>query len=320
MTPENRIELMKILVVDDSKSVLELAKDILTIHKYEVETAENGAQALDKYFKFKPDIVTLDLAMPIIDGYETLKRILALDRDAKVVMLTASEQQDVVERCLEKGAIGYIIKPFAAKDLVAAITNAWKASSDKNVVTLFSFACNKIQDSIRKMINSDVSVTVSQVIVIRQEVSTQMLSSRFDVSQIKAVSKTVEHLKIEAPDDAVGYVTEIWGQQHGILISFIQEKNLASLFNIGGVDDQHRIFDQPVEFFDIINQKILSELANATHLILDFKPTRLYNTNDKDAPAKMVAKATFEIVIKQQRIPIEFQLWFETGGIFRARF
>lgn len=311
---------MKVLVVDDSKSVQDLIRDILTANNDEVETADNGAQALDLYEKFRPDIVTLDMIMPIMDGYETLKRILVHDKDAKIIMLTASEQHEVLERCLERGAIGYIVKPFTEISLTAGINNALNAGSDKNVAVLFSLASNKIEDTVRKMVGYDTSVVMSNITVIRQQVSPQIVSSSFDVGKIRVVSQITDELKIESSRGTVGYVTKISGQQQGMLASFIQEKDLARLLSIYGVDDQRISADQPIEFFHIINSKILSDLATATHLVLSFEPTRLYTSDDHTPPARMVTKAILEIVYKQQKIPIEFQLWFETGAIFKARF
>lgn len=309
---------MKVLVVDDSEAIRDAIKDVLTAHKYEVETADNGAQALDKYAKFKPDLVTLDLSMPIMDGYETLKRILGLDRDANVIMLTASEQYEALETCLRVGAIGYIVKPFTAKELMTGITNALRKRDDKNVALLFSLACNKIESSIKKIIDSEVSVILADVQVIRQEVSTQMLSPELNLSQIRVVPRIAEDLKIEAPDNTVGYLTEISGQQNGMIATFIQKKDLATLFNIDDVNTQFSISDQPIEFFHIINTKIISQLADTTHLALKSEPTRLYSKNDKELSlGKELTKAIFEIVTGEKRMSIEIQLWFSTGQIFR---
>lgn len=314
---KNSIPSMKILVVDDSKTTLESVKEILTLHKHLVETAENGAQALDNYEKFHPDLVILDQVMPIIDGYETLRKILYVDKNANILMMTASEQHDVLEKCLNMGAIGCIIKPFIASDLITTITNAWRESSNKNVVTLLSLVHNKISSNIMKLLGSDVSVSLRDLKVIRQEISLQ-LNSYQNAGNMRCVSNVTKELTIDTPNDSIGYMTEISGQQNGMILSFIRKEDLIALFNIGTIDFCKT--DKPVEFFEMINTKVLSELANATHLRLKAEPTKLYYGKEEKAPAKTLIKTTFEIDTAQKRIPFEIHLWFNTGKIFRETF
>jgi two-component system chemotaxis response regulator CheY len=315
---------MKVLAVDDSKTILDLIRETLTLHKYEVETADNGAQALDKYAKFRPDIVTLDLAMPVLDGYETLKRILHLDKNANVVLVTASEQQDILERCMEKGAIGYIVKPFTAKELVTAITNAWKAGSNKNVTQLFLLAAGKIEGSIKKMMvpKAVVSVVLKEIQVMSKQKPTQIISTGVDLSQIRVVPEVLEELKIEVPNGAVGYITEFGGQQRGAIISFIGSQDIQFLF--GANSYKTAAEEQATEFFNIVNAKILSELANATHLVLSREPAKMLTRpgqqeNNIQSLGDELTKATFEVSIDYKRILLEIQLWFSTGQIFRGR-
>jgi CheY-like chemotaxis protein len=66
--------LKRILAVDDSPVILSLIKDVLTARDYSVETANDGQDALEKYAEFKPDVVTLDLTMPLMDGYQVLRQ------------------------------------------------------------------------------------------------------------------------------------------------------------------------------------------------------------------------------------------------------
>ena len=75
---------MKVLVVDDSVSIQMAIKAVLNQANYQIETAGDGAAALSLYCKFKPDIVLLDMSMPIMDGKETLRRLLSLDQKARI--------------------------------------------------------------------------------------------------------------------------------------------------------------------------------------------------------------------------------------------
>jgi two-component system chemotaxis response regulator CheY len=118
-----RIQL-KVLAVDDNPAIVSLINDILTSRGYQVETAENGKTALQKYPLFKPNIVTLDLMMPEMSGYETLTKILEIDRKAIVIMLTANGEDDAVIECMKRGAMGYLTKPFKANELIESLQTA----------------------------------------------------------------------------------------------------------------------------------------------------------------------------------------------------
>jgi two-component system chemotaxis response regulator CheY len=142
---------LRILVVEDNHDIRSLMVDILSSAHHQVETAENGAAALSKYANFNPDIVTLDLSMPIMDGYETLMRIMKMDSNASVIMVTAVENQELIDQCFHRGAIGYITKPFTASQLVNSISIAQNAaSSDRKMVAAFSNAIVGMEDAIKK--------------------------------------------------------------------------------------------------------------------------------------------------------------------------
>jgi len=97
---------MKILVVDDSTSTLNFTKKLLTASGHDVDTAGNGAAALDKYATLRPDLVLLDITMPLMDGKETLRRILELDKNATVIMTTAIDDGEIIQGYLTRGAVG----------------------------------------------------------------------------------------------------------------------------------------------------------------------------------------------------------------------
>ena len=114
----------KILAIDDSPDNLSLIKDILSLNEYSVETANNGREGIEKYPKFMPDIVTLDLSMPGMDGCETLAALRDIDEDARIIMITASDNSPALEDCLAKGIFSVVSKPFKPNDLLDAIEKA----------------------------------------------------------------------------------------------------------------------------------------------------------------------------------------------------
>ncbi|AEG14614.1 response regulator receiver protein [Desulfofundulus kuznetsovii DSM 6115] len=103
---------MRVLVVDDAKFMRLTLGNILKKHGHEVFEAENGADAVAKYHEIQPDLVTMDITMPEMDGLEAVKRIKAVDPKAKIVMVSAMAQKDYVIEAIQSGAIDFIIKPF----------------------------------------------------------------------------------------------------------------------------------------------------------------------------------------------------------------
>ena len=112
----------KILIVDDAAFMRTLLKNILFPKGYEIAgEAENGAIAVEKYKQLKPDLVTMDIVMPTMNGIEALKSIRTQDPSAKVIMCTAVGQENMVRTAIVSGARGYIVKPFQAPKVLEEV-------------------------------------------------------------------------------------------------------------------------------------------------------------------------------------------------------
>ena len=115
----------RILIVDDAAFMRMMIKDILTKHGYEVVgEAVNGQDGLEKYRELKPDLVTMDITMPEMDGLQALKAIRKEDPKAKVLMCSAMGQQAMVIEAIQNGAKDFIVKPFQADRVNEAIVKA----------------------------------------------------------------------------------------------------------------------------------------------------------------------------------------------------
>lgn len=113
----------KVLIVDDAAFMRMMIKDILTKNGFEVVgEASNGVKAVELYKKEKPDIVTMDITMPDMDGIEAVKAIKGIDANAKVIMCSAMGQQSMVMDAIRAGAKDFIVKPFQADRVLEAIT------------------------------------------------------------------------------------------------------------------------------------------------------------------------------------------------------
>jgi len=112
----------RVLIVDDAAFMRITIKNMLTKNGFEVVgEAENGLVGVTLYNELKPDIVTMDITMPELNGIDALKAIIKMDAAAKVVMLSAMGQQEMVKDAIISGAKGFVVKPFKEDTVVAAL-------------------------------------------------------------------------------------------------------------------------------------------------------------------------------------------------------
>jgi two-component system chemotaxis response regulator CheY len=115
----------RIMVVDDNAFMRNNLKNVLTGAGFEViAEASDGIEALAGYQAAQPDLVTLDITMPNMDGVQALKELKSLDPSAKVIMVSAMGQEALVVEAITSGASDFVVKPFEASRVVEAITNA----------------------------------------------------------------------------------------------------------------------------------------------------------------------------------------------------
>lgn len=112
----------KVLVVDDAIFMRLSIKTSLERNGFEVVgEAGDGREAVKKFAILKPDIVTLDITMPEMSGIDTLRAMMQLDKDAKVVMVSAMGQEDKVRDAIMYGAKSFIVKPFKEEQLIKTL-------------------------------------------------------------------------------------------------------------------------------------------------------------------------------------------------------
>ncbi|NCB50675.1 MAG: response regulator [Clostridia bacterium] len=112
----------KIMVVDDAAFMRITIKNMLKKSAHVViGEAENGKVAIERYRDLKPDIVTMDITMPEMDGLTALKEILRVNPAANVIMVSAMGQETMVREAIVSGAKGFIVKPFKEEGIISAI-------------------------------------------------------------------------------------------------------------------------------------------------------------------------------------------------------
>lgn len=119
----------RILIVDDSRLTRAIIKNTLTGAGFDVVgEAENGRDAITKFQALKPDMVTMDLIMPDVDGMQATKEILSKDAKARILVVTSLGQKLLEEDAMKTGAKGMIAKPFQPQELVKAVNDVLSQS------------------------------------------------------------------------------------------------------------------------------------------------------------------------------------------------
>ncbi|WP_334309492.1 response regulator [Romboutsia sp.] len=113
----------RVLIVDDAAFMRMSIRNMLTNYDFEiVGEAENGLMAIEKYKELQPDIVTLDITMPEMDGLQALREIKKFDPAASIVMVSALGQEARMKEAIIYGAKGFIVKPFKEEIIVSALS------------------------------------------------------------------------------------------------------------------------------------------------------------------------------------------------------
>lgn len=113
---------MKLLIVDDSLIMRRAIERTLTSERFsEIRVASNGRLAVAEYKKFLPDIVTMDITMPDMDGLTAVELILSLDKNAMILMVSALADKPTAVEAVKRGASGFLLKPITAESLLEAI-------------------------------------------------------------------------------------------------------------------------------------------------------------------------------------------------------
>lgn len=113
---------VNILVVDDAAFMRMMLADILVEKGHTIAgEANDGEEALSLYKKLKPDLVTMDIVMPGIGGIESIREVLKIDPEAKILVVSALGQQALVKEAVEAGARGFVVKPFKPEKVIEEV-------------------------------------------------------------------------------------------------------------------------------------------------------------------------------------------------------
>ncbi len=146
------IDAARVLVVEDDRSVREAVERALAFEGYEVLTARDGAEALSAVMNEEPDVIVLDVMMPLIDGLEACRRIRARGDTTPILMLTARETVSDRVAGLDAGADDYLVKPFALEELLARLRALLRRAqgTTTEMLTVGDLAMNSATREVRR--------------------------------------------------------------------------------------------------------------------------------------------------------------------------
>ncbi|HEX2909195.1 MAG TPA: response regulator transcription factor [Chloroflexia bacterium] len=157
MTQEHSI--IRVLVVDDQQIIRE---GISTILSYQpglevVGKATNGQEAIDLTLQLKPDVVLMDVRMPVMNGVEATARLCQQHTSSKILMLTTFDDEEYITEALQAGASGYLLKDIPGKQLAQAIRSVQEGlyQLDSNVATKLMVSLNKVRENVPPVVPSN---------------------------------------------------------------------------------------------------------------------------------------------------------------------
>lgn len=219
----------KVLVIDDDKNICELLKLYLISENFEVSLAHDGSSALDKVEETKPDLIILDVMLPVINGWEVLK-LIRKDSNTPVIMISALDTTENKIMGLDNGADDYIVKPFEPKEVIARVKAnirrvlySQEITESDNIVTVGNLYINmdKYEITLDDKVLTDLKPKEVQllyflaknknIVLTREQLLDKVWGYDF-MGETRTVDVHIKNLreKIESPTNTWAIVT-IWG-------------------------------------------------------------------------------------------------------------
>lgn len=178
----NELKPIRVLIVDDHPMVRSGLRDFILVYDWmdAVGEAQNGVEAVEFCATHDVDVVLMDLVMPLMDGSEATRRILALNKPVKVIVITSFHEQDLVQQALKAGATSYLLKNVSADELAKAIQAAHGGFS---ILAPEATKALIHKDRQRPSLGSDLTETERKILTaLVQGLSNQEISDQYSIS------------------------------------------------------------------------------------------------------------------------------------------
>jgi two-component system chemotaxis response regulator CheY len=297
-----------VLVVDDAPYIRDLLKELLQSNGYDVIEASNGREALAKYMETKPDLVTLDIMMPEMDGLETLGAIRSIDPNASIIMVTSLEQKSKIEDAIVNGAKGFITKPFKKSDILGVVHKILNGGT-------FSYKIERI----RIVFNKAMSETMTGL----QEVLKEKAEA--SVKNIDIIHRP-KLAKLQLGEKMFAITFALHGESEGrvvITFNFIDARKLIAMMlntnveTIGNREEGHL-----KELFQIVGGKIVGVIESFTHQTMDLGSVEFHQLavtplehllTLQDMENTVICEAS--ILIPSKEISVDILLWTDADKL-----
>ena len=290
---------MKILIIDDERSIRNSLKEILADEGYDVDVAENGQQGCEMVEKEKYDVIFCDIKMPVMDGVETLTKLNSMGIDSAVVMISGHADVDTAVDCIKKGAFDFIQKPLDLNRILITIKNAKDKdhlvketrSLKKKVygqeMVGESPAIKEIKDMIEKVAPTDARVLVMGANGTGKELVARNLHQKSNRSAMPYVEVNCAAIPSELIE------SELFGHEKGSFTSAIKQHKGKFEQADGGTLFLDEIGDMSLaaqaKVLRVLQEKKLSRVGSDKDIVVDVRVVAATNKNLKDE----IAKGTF---------------------------
>ena len=290
---------MKILIIDDERSIRNSLKEILADEGYDVDTAENGVQGCSMVEKEKYDVVFCDIKMPEMDGMEVLDRFTAMGIDAAVVMISGHGDIDTAVECIKKGAFDFIQKPLDLTRILITIKNAKDKVhlvKETRILKKKVYGQQMIGESepirhIKEMIDK-VAPTDARVLIIGSNGTGKELVAR-NLHQ-KSRRSSMPYIEVNCaaiPSELIE--SELFGHEKGSFTSAIKQHKGKFEQADGGTLFLDEIGDMSLaaqaKVLRVLQEKKLSRVGSDKDIVVDVRVVAATNKNLKEE----IAKGTF---------------------------
>lgn len=290
---------MKILIIDDERSIRNSLKEILADEGYEVDVAENGQQGCEMVEKDKYDVIFCDIKMPVMDGVETLAKLNSMGIDSAVVMISGHADVDTAVDCIKKGAFDFIQKPLDLNRILITIKNANdKVHLVKETKTLKkkvygqemigeSAPIKSIKDMIEKVAPTDARVLVIGANGTGKELVARNLHQKSNRSAMPYIEVNCAAIPSELIE------SELFGHEKGSFTSAIKQHKGKFEQADGGTLFLDEIGDMSLaaqaKVLRVLQEKKLSRVGSDKDIVVDVRVVAATNKNLKEE----IAKGTF---------------------------
>lgn len=287
---------MKILIIDDERSIRNSLKEILADEGYDVDTAENGVQGCSMVEKEKYDVVFCDIKMPEMDGMEVLDRFTAMGIDAAVVMISGHGDIDTAVECIKKGAFDFIQKPLDLNRILITIKNAKDKVhlvKETRILKKKVYGQQMIGESepirhIKEMIDK-VAPTDARVLIIGSNGTGKELVAR-NLHQ-KSRRSSMPYIEVNCaaiPSELIE--SELFGHEKGSFTSAIKQHKGKFEQADGGTLFLDEIGDMSLaaqaKVLRVLQEKKLSRVGSDKDIVVDVRVVAATNKNLKEEIAK----------------------------------